>query len=132
MLTRKKSLRLAYAEKLRTSGQTGKTPPRGAMARGNGIRRVSNKRAAANRVYATRRREFMAANPMCHHCGQPSTELHHSRGRAGALLVDTRYFIALCGKCHDNVHEHPAWAREAGLLANAAEWNTTERKYAQA
>lgn len=48
---------------------------------------------------------------------------HHSRGRAGSLLCDTRFWIALCPKCHAWVHNHPENARRAGLLCERGLWN---------
>ncbi len=133
MLHRKQSLRASYAEKARNSRQTGKTSPRPAIARQKGIRRVSDKRAAQNRLYATRRREYMDAHPRCENdCGRPPEQLHHRRGRNAGLLIDARYFCALCNVCHDRVHAEPSWARANGLLSSASDWNTVDRKNAYA
>ena len=57
-----------------------------------------------------------------------ATEIHHSRGRAGSLLTDTRYFIGLCSKAHRWVHENPEQARKMALLCVRGEWNKPEPK----
>lgn len=45
-----------------------------------------------------------------------ATQIHHKRGRVGADLLDTRYFMGICDPCHRHVHENPAWAYEQGHL----------------
>lgn len=51
-------------------------------------------------------------------------EVHHTRGRAGALLLDERYWLAVSKQGHRWIHEHPAQARNMGWLAQPGEWNT--------
>jgi hypothetical protein len=85
------------------------------------MRRVSTKRAKELRAYWTIRREFLAAHPVCQACWSArSTEIHHKRGRAGELLLDTRFFLASCLACHKGIHAAPNKARELGLLEVAA------------
>ena len=79
---------------------------------------------------------FLRANPMCLCCEirrnhgenilqQPATEVHHKRGRVGALLTDTRFFIPTCYQCGRNwIHNNPTRARQLNLLSSAVEWNT--------
>src|SRR3990167_2430952 len=49
---------------------------------------------------------------------------HHKRGRLGALLCDTRFWIPLCRKHHSWVHANIAEARKLDLIAQPGEWNT--------
>lgn len=92
------------------------------MNRGKPMRARSVKRAAQERTYRALRRPFLEANPWCQFptgCGQPATELHHRRGRVGALLTDDRYWSALC-------HEHHAWT--TGHPAEAYRLGVSERR----
>ena len=36
------------------------------------------------------------------------------RGRLGDLLVDPRFFLGVCRRCHDRIELNPAWAHEMG------------------
>ena len=60
-------------------------------------------------------------------CGRPARDIHHTRGRAGSLLSDWRYWMALCRPCHDWVAEHPVDARSEGLLCAEGKWNVPDR-----
>ena len=51
-------------------------------------------------------------------------EVHHLRGRAGSLLCDERFWIALSKQGHRWVHENPEKARNMGFLCAKGEWNT--------
>jgi len=51
-------------------------------------------------------------------------EVHHMRGRAGSLLCDERFWIALSKQGHRWVHENPEKARNMGFLCAKGEWNT--------
>jgi hypothetical protein len=44
------------------------------------------------------------------------TEVHHKKGRAGAMLWNQTYFLWVCRWCHDQIHENPKWARAQGYL----------------
>lgn len=78
------------------------------------MRRVSPKRAAAVRVYAVLRREFLEANPACVRCDGFATEVHHAAGRIGRLLTDVSNFRAMCHACHVHATLHPAEAIAQG------------------
>jgi hypothetical protein len=116
MLHRKASLRDSYAQKLRDSGQYGKTLTRGVLKRGSGIRKVSKKRVAENQLYKEQRAIYMFDHPRCERCPRTASELHHRAGREGKLLYDSRFFASLCSICHTWVHAHPNDARQCGLL----------------
>ena len=44
----------------------------------------------------------------------PATDIHHKKGRENDLLVDTRYFMAICRLCHARIDTDPEWARSNG------------------
>ena len=56
-----------------------------------------------------------------------SEDVHHTRGRAGKLLRDRRYWVALCREHHDRVQREPNWARALGLLPEKGQWNTVPK-----
>ena len=83
---------------------------------------------ARGRLYRQLAKEFLLNNPRCRRCQSlgeyvRADQVHHLRGRLAALLLDTRYFIPLCQRCHSFVHAHPNSARESGLLCELGQWN---------
>lgn len=59
----------------------------------------------------------------CRCCGKRAfLEVHHTRGRRGALLTDTRHWLAVCRKCHTWIHNNPDEARNRGWLAKRGDW----------
>jgi hypothetical protein len=81
------------------------------------------KRAAQHRAYMVVRDAYMREHPNCEVCGRPADDLHHRRGRAGKLLKDRRFFMAVCRTDHDWIHAHPEDARAKGLISSASDWN---------
>lgn len=82
------------------------------------MRRNTPKRAKQEREYAKLRRQFLDANPWCQYpleCGEPATEVHHRKGRVGALLLNMLHWSALCHDHHRYVTEHPQHAYELGI-----------------
>lgn len=82
------------------------------------IRREAPRRARENRSYRLSRRVFLAEHPRCEFpsgCVQPATEVHHRKGRVGALLLDQSHWSALCRDHHAWVTEHPAEAVAMGI-----------------
>lgn len=82
------------------------------------MRAVSKKLAVARRQYAKQWAAFFAEPRGCEFplgCDRLATQVHHRRGRIGALLTDERYWSALCGPCHRWVTEHPARAYDLGI-----------------
>lgn len=80
--------------------------------------------------YNKLKRSYLKEHDLCQACmklGKPharaSKEIHHARGRIRRLLVDTRFWIAICRECHDYLHDHPATGRRLGLIAPATEYN---------
>lgn len=80
------------------------------------IPKVSEKRKVDNAKYLVLRIEFLGKpeNQKCPITGKPTTDVHHSKGRIGSLLLDTRYWIALSREGHKYVEENPEWAKENG------------------
>ena len=76
-------------------------------------------------VYGRLKGEFLTHFRYCARCGNPSwnMEIHHQRGRAGTLLLDTRYWLATCSACHSWIHENINEARERNLIAAPGDWN---------
>jgi hypothetical protein len=81
------------------------------------MRAVSKKRAALERVYRKRRPVFLEANPWCGFpgCLAAAAEVHHRKGRVGALLLDERFWTGLCHHHHQHVTEHPSEAYALGM-----------------
>lgn len=81
------------------------------------IKSVSDKKLVELKQYRLLRDEYLATHKICEHpeCSNPSEDLHHAKGRVGILLTDTRYFKALCRKCHRWVEENPTDAKSMGL-----------------
>ena len=76
-------------------------------------------------VYRRLKGEFLTVHRYCAACGNPSWNMavHHTRGRAGSLLLDTRHWLPLCPACHRWVHENINAARERNLIAQPGDWN---------
>lgn len=65
------------------------------------MRKYTPKRQRQVNLYAKRRLIFLENNPYCKYCGKPATDIHHSRGRVGDMLLDERYWEPICRKCHE-------------------------------
>lgn len=135
MIQRKKSMRHAYADKMRQKppqewpgrksavlsrkgAQDGAQAARKPRA---GLKRVSSKRAKENRQYTSQRKAFLLVNPFCQirtaHCTHHATDIHHRAGRLGAMLLDESEWLSACRNCHDWCHQHSNAARELGFIA---------------
>ena len=91
---------------------------------------VSKAKQETLKTYSAFRAAHLAACPKCVGCrvifkrdSRPATDIHHSRGRLGTLLTDTRWWFALCRECHDWVGANPDAARVYGLLCGQGSWN---------
>lgn len=56
------------------------------------------------------------------------TEVHHTRGRMGPLLLDERFWIAVSADGHNWIHSHPAAARERGWICGHGKWNQVPKE----
>lgn len=81
------------------------------------IVKMSNDRKAMEKEYQKLRKEFLRQNPFCSvkGCGQPATDIHHSKGRVGSDLLDVKNFVALCRKHHQYFEIRPLEAKEKGI-----------------
>lgn len=110
------------------------------------IRRVSKKRQVTGKVYREKAQAFIAAaiargetcpvvakipelrngvkygHPVCNRLN----EIHHTRGRAGSLLLDERFWLPLSKQGHRWVHENMNEARKHGWLCELGKWNVPE------
>lgn len=84
------------------------------------ISKVSKKRQIENAKYAVLRIEFLGKkeNAICPITKQPTTDVHHKKGRVGSLFLDTKHWIALSREGHKFVEENPEWAKENGYSLN--------------
>lgn len=89
------------------------------------IRRRSKAMAKRMQVYQQQAEEWLGSRMCANGCMSSATQVHHSRGRRGNLLLDKRFWIPLCAQCHRFVHDHPEEARELGLLCAKGDWNKT-------
>jgi hypothetical protein len=78
---------------------------------------VSDKQAKRLAEYRKKRDNYFKENPVCEYpeCCSTDIQLHHKRGRIGALLSDERYFCSLCDKHHKFVELNPVVAKAMGL-----------------
>lgn len=73
--------------------------------------------------YGAKKLLFLAANRYCQVCGiNWSYDCHHTRGRLGPLLMDERYWLAVCRECHTKIHKEVAWSKEMGYIED--NWNS--------
>jgi hypothetical protein len=62
-----------------------------------------------------------------HQISAKLNEVHHTRGRAGGLLCDERFWIALSKQGHRWVHENIEESRKRGWLCARGDWNRPEK-----
>lgn len=88
------------------------------LKRKHPLRRASKKREQELKVYHSLKAYILSQRPYCERpgCLQEATQIHHVKGRAGHLLCDVTFWMALCQPCHTWIHSHAKLAREAGLL----------------
>lgn len=89
---------------------------------------ISERRKKSGVVYRALRSAFLEANPQCAvNPKKASTDVHHARGRAGSLLIDARFWVAVSREGHDWIQAHPIEARQRGLLCERGQWNSPPR-----
>lgn len=65
------------------------------------------------REYTKKRKVFLAKHPTCAvFPNLKSVEVHHKKGRAGDLLLDETYWLAVSEEGHRKIHDYPVWAAE--------------------
>lgn len=80
------------------------------------IQSFSEKRKKANKDYKKIAKAYLIAHPKCEvrGCNKISEEIHHKRGRVGDLLLNDKFFLAVCRDCHREIEQSPTWAKEQG------------------
>lgn len=78
------------------------------------IKPVSKKRKDALVKYYALAKDYLHKHPTCEvdGCGNKATEIHHKARRHGGLLLEVRFFMAVCRKCHRWIEDNPKDARE--------------------
>ncbi|MDE2096141.1 MAG: hypothetical protein KGL39_02775 [Patescibacteria group bacterium] len=68
---------------------------------------------------------YLLDEPWCkvHGRGCRADQVHHTRGRAGTLLIDRRFFAGVCSGGHSYCEEQKSLARADGLLCERGLWN---------
>lgn len=79
----------------------------------------SAKRAKQESEYSNKRKIFMSAHPMCQAnisglCTSNSTDIHHVKGRVGALLLDEMHWMSVCRTCHQWIETNAIEATQLG------------------
>lgn len=88
------------------------------------IKPASSCREKQYREYVKLRKPFLEANPICACCGHATaTEVHHSHGRTGRLLLYVPLWFGLCAGCHFWVTNHTTEARARWLTCPEGQWN---------
>lgn len=75
-------------------------------------------------VYRRKAEAYKIANPVCIRagCSRKTSDVHHSRGRAGRLLLEEQHWRPVCRSCHDWIAANPVGARADGLLCEKGKW----------
>lgn len=61
-------------------------------------------------------------------CQRDRMDIHHKRGRAGTLLLDSRHWAYVCAKCHRWIHANIEDARREGWICERGLWNVPHRE----
>lgn len=84
------------------------------------LRLISTKRSKQMAQYRTLKTIFLKDRKYCEIfepcCTRKATDIHHVNGRNGIRLLDMTWWLPTCRSCHDFIHQHPKYAREAGFL----------------
>lgn len=109
-----------------------KTPPRGRTVARRAIPARSVKMKKRMASYLLLKTTFLEQHPACavmHY--EPATEVHHVRGRAGELLLDTRHWLAVSAPGHRWIHSNPDAARSKGYLCEKGLWNKPDKTFSR-
>lgn len=114
------------------------------------IRPVSKRKAKEKTLYREEARQFVAAavraGGRCpvvatvpelrngvkygHPISDRLNEVHHTRGRAGSLLRDQRFWMAVSKQGHRWIHENVEAAQRLGFVCQPGEWNNPPKEAA--
>ena len=106
-------------------------PAKTYVLRQPGARRFIRNRALrhrdADREYKNIAAAYLFGHQTCEACNErPADHIHHKRGKVGSLKSNSRFFMALCPKCHRWIHDNIAAARLNGWIADAGDWIRTK------
>lgn len=91
------------------------------------IKRVSAAMAARLAQYERIKDHWFVGKNYCEMCGgcfsKKGLQVHHVRGRLGALLCAVEFWKCLCMRCHRDVHDYPNISIQTGFLAPKGDWN---------
>ena len=79
-------------------------------------KKEADSRKEVNKEYKKLAKTFITLHPKCQvqGCKSVSECVHHKRGRVGELLLDTKYFMAVCLPCHQKIELNPSWSKKMG------------------
>jgi hypothetical protein len=87
---------------------------------------ISKSQRAKLLIYSRQRIAFLREHKRCAvFPNLRATEIHHQRGRAGSLLLDIQYWLAVSFKGHRWIHDNINEARKGGFIAEAGDWGKT-------
>lgn len=92
------------------------------MTRKKPMRRVSKKRAVANKEYSLRRKAYLKEHPYCFVAHElwgellPTTDIHHMKKPRATYLNDETTWMAVSRRAHTWIEDHKKEARERGWL----------------
>ena len=80
------------------------------------MRRISDARKKLEQIYyKIVRPKYLEEHPICECCGErKSMQIHHKKGRRGQLLIEVRFFMAVCLLCHGRIEKEKGWAFSMG------------------
>jgi hypothetical protein len=84
------------------------------------INKVSDNHKETLKEYKKVRKEFLSDHPQCmaklQGCKGKANQVHHMAGKSSPeLYVNKKYFLSVCGNCHEILEKNPAFAKANGF-----------------
>lgn len=89
---------------------------KGAKEKRPGIKRNNKKRKKENAEYRKLVKKFLFENNICVVTGERATEVHHTQGRIGLLLLDVSKWLPVSARGHKWIHDNPKEALKKGFI----------------
>jgi hypothetical protein len=81
------------------------------------LKPIADKKKAIRKEYAAMAASFILKYAKCVvYPNRRATDVHHTRGRLGALLVDKKWWLPVSRAGHNWIHNNPKEATERGFL----------------
>lgn len=80
------------------------------------INKRSEKRIGEEKIYSVLSKDYKKNNPICQLCNNKTQDVHHRNGREGKRLNLIQFWMHLCRKHHDYIHENPEESYKKGWL----------------